>query len=113
MGKERRKNLREYKRGRRWSLVRGIQYAELFEEGGDFYNMSIQLAELLYEKSNHPKIRGGEFYFASFQNVVVDGELVNALGIFKSENKETFLKVYLKDQNFELGTQEGINIKKE
>ncbi len=85
---------------------------DLFEEGGDFYNASIQLAELLYEKSNHPKIRGGEFYLASFQNVVIDGELVNALGIFKSENKETFLKVYLKDQNFELGTQEGINIKK-
>ncbi len=84
----------------------------LFDEGGDFYEASIKVAEYLYENSNHPKIRGGEFYMASFSNVVVDGELLNAIGIFKSENKETFLKVYLKDQNFELGTQEGINIKK-
>ncbi len=85
---------------------------QLFDGGGDFYNSSIQVAEWLYENSNHPKIRGGEFYMALFNNVVVDGELVNAIGIFKSENKEIFLKVYLKEQNFELGAQEGINIKK-
>ncbi len=89
-----------------------VNIHNLFNEEGDFYQSSIQLAEWLYENSNHPKIRGGEFYMAMFNNVVVDGELVNAIGIFKSENKETFLKVYLKEQNFELGTQEGINIKK-
>ncbi len=89
-----------------------VNINNLFNGEGDFYQSSIQLAEWLYENSNHPKIRGGEFYMAMFNNVVVDGELVNAIGIFKSENKETFLKVYLKEQNFELGTQEGINIKK-
>ncbi len=89
-----------------------VNVNNLFSGEGDFYQSSIQIAEWLYENSNHPKIRGGEFYMAMFNNVVVDGELVNALGIFKSENKETFLKVYLKEQNFELGTQEGINIKK-
>lgn len=31
-----------------------------------------------------------------FRNCVVDGELVDAIGIFKSENKETFLKVFFK-----------------
>ncbi|TLX71997.1 nucleoid-associated protein [Labilibacter sediminis] len=85
---------------------------QLFQDSSEFYDASIRTCEWLYENSNHPKIRGGEFYMAMFNNVVVDGELVNAIGIFKSENKETFLKVYLKDQNFELGTQEGINIKK-
>ncbi len=89
-----------------------VNINNLFIGEGDFYQSSIQIAEWLYENSNHPKIRGGEFYMALFNNVVVDGELVNAIGIFKSENKETFLKVYLKEQNFELGTQEGINIKK-
>ncbi|MCW3805899.1 nucleoid-associated protein [Plebeiibacterium marinum] len=85
---------------------------DLFEGAGDFYQSSIQISEWLYENSNHPKIRGGELYLAVFKNVVVDGELVDAMGVFKSENKETFLKVYLNNQNFELGTQEGINIKK-
>lgn len=86
--------------------------ANLFNNPSTFYDASIQLANILYEKSNHPKIKGGEFYLALFRNCVVDGEVVDGLGIFKSENKETFLKVYLKDQNFELGTQEGINIRK-
>ena len=84
----------------------------VFTDPSSFYETSVQLAEFLQEQSNHPKIRGGEFYVALFSNCVVDGEVVDALGIFKSENKDTFLKVYLKDQNFELGTQEGINIRK-
>src|SRR5690554_5589129 len=86
--------------------------AEVFDNPSHFYNVSLQLAEFLHEQSNHPKIRGGEFYLALFRNCVVDGEVVDGLGIFKSENKETFLKVYLKEQNFELGAQEGINIRK-
>ncbi len=85
---------------------------QLFQDPSVFYEVSMKMAELLYENSNHPNIRAGEFYMALFNNVAVDGELVNAIGIFKSENKETFLKVYLREENFELGTQEGINIKK-
>ncbi|MFT3739640.1 MAG: nucleoid-associated protein [Breznakibacter sp.] len=77
-----------------------------------FYDATLQIADLLYQTSGHPMIKGGEFYMARFRNCVVDGEIVEALGIFKSENKETFLKVYLRDQNFELGAQEGINVKK-
>ena len=85
---------------------------DIFFDPKQFYDKSIQIAEHLYENSNHPKIKGGEFYMTLFNNVVVDGEIVTALGIFKSENKETFLKVYLKDSSFELGAQEGINIKR-
>jgi hypothetical protein len=86
--------------------------SSVFESPDKLYDTSIQVAEHLYEKSNHPKIRSGEFYMAYFSNCVVDGEVTDGIGIFKSENKETFLKVYLKDQTFELGTQEGINIRK-
>jgi len=92
-------------------LVRQLA-TEVFSDPATFYNASLQLAEFLHEQSNHPKIRGGEFYLALFRNCVVDGEVTDGLGIFKSENKETFLKVYLKEQNFELGAQEGINIRK-
>ncbi|TAJ15633.1 nucleoid-associated protein [Marinilabiliaceae bacterium JC017] len=96
-------------------LEKNVAYSlaqKVFDGSQSLYDVSIEVANLLYQHSNHPKIRGGEFYMGLFRNVVVDGEVVDALGIFKSENKETFLKVFLKDQNFELGTQEGINIKK-
>jgi hypothetical protein len=85
---------------------------QVFDQSSTFYNASLAIADYLYQTSNHPRIKGGEFYMAYFHNCVVDGELVDAIGVFKSENKETFLKVFLKDQNFELGAQEGINIKK-
>jgi hypothetical protein len=94
------------------SNVVGTLVRNVFDDPTIFYDASLQLAERLHELSNHPKIKGGEFYVALFRNCVVDGEVVDALGIFKSENKDTFLKVYLKDQNFELGAQEGINIRK-
>jgi len=84
----------------------------IFDKPETFYDRSLEVADFLYQSSNHPMIKGGEFYLGLFRNCVVDGELVDALGIFKSENKETFLKVFLKDQNFELGAQEGINIKR-
>jgi hypothetical protein len=84
----------------------------VFDSPDQLYDTSIKVAEYLYEQSNHPKIRGGEFYMAYFSNCVVEGEVTDGIGIFKSENKETFLKVYLKDHTFELGAQEGINIRK-
>lgn len=88
------------------------QACAIFDDPSQFYPSSLQLAEFLHQQSNHPKIRGGEFYVALFRNCVVDGEVVDGLGLFKSENKDTFLKVFLKEENFILGAQEGINIRK-
>lgn len=86
--------------------------SEFFENNESFYDQSTNIAVHLYEKSNHPNIKGGEFYLVAFSGCIVDGEVCNALGIFKSENKDTFLKVYQKQENFELGCESGINIKK-
>lgn len=86
--------------------------SDIFEETNHFYDQSINIAVHLYEKSNHPNIKGGEFYLVYFSSCIVDGESCDALGIFKSENKDTFLKVYQRQENFELGCESGINIKK-
>lgn len=89
------------------------QVASIFEDISSFYEQSVNIAELLFDCSNHPKIRGGELYVAHFSNCVVDGETCDAVGIFKSENKETFLKVYLSDNDrIALGAQEGVSIRK-
>ena len=85
---------------------------KVFNDSSTFHEVSVAVANHLFEQSNHPKIRGGEFYMVLFNNVVVDGEVADALGVFKSENKDTFLKVMLHNQGFELDAQQGINIKK-
>jgi hypothetical protein len=60
----------------------------------------------------HPKIKAGELYVVYFQNCIVDGKNVDAIGIFKSENKDTFLKVLQTEEGFDITTESGINIDK-
>ncbi len=86
--------------------------SKVFDDNSEFYKQSVSLAYQLYESSNHPKIKTGEFYMVKFSNVVIDDEIVDAIGLFKSENKDTFLRVYQKNENFEVDYDNGINIKK-
>ena len=86
--------------------------SEVFNDTSLFFQHSIKIAQKLYDQSNHPKIKGGEFYMAYIKDCMVDGELCDAIGIFKSENKETYLKVYQHLDEFEIETENGININK-
>ena len=85
---------------------------KVFEDYNDLYDQSVNIANHLYEKSNHPKIKKGELYIVEFAGCQVDDEICNAIGIFKSENKDKFLKVYQKDDDFEIDFEDGINIHK-
>lgn len=86
---------------------------EVFKEKGRFHEVSQQITKYLYDLTNHPKIKSGELYVAYFNNVQLEGEMLDAIGIFKSETKETYLKVYPEDSGFNLGyEQDGINIQK-
>jgi hypothetical protein len=85
----------------------------IFSDGTTFHENSRQLAKYLYEVSAHPKIKSGELYVAYFENVQIEGELYDAIGVFKSETKETYLKVYPQNDGFELSyEQDAININK-
>lgn len=85
---------------------------KIFERQEELHTQSIWLAKHLYEQSTHPKIKGGEFYVVYFKDCIVDGDTVDAVGLFKSENKDTFLKVYPKGDGFEIESQKGVNINK-
>ena len=90
-----------------YTFVRSI-----FDNSNNFENQSQNFARHLYEQSTHPKIKGGEFYTVYFKDCIVDNETVDAIGLFKSENKDTFLKVLREGGNFNLESEQGINIKK-
>lgn len=86
---------------------------EIFADGNSFHENSKKLATYLYEISNHPKIKSGELYVAYFENVQIEGDLHDAIGIFKSETKESYLKVYPEQGGFGMSyEQEAINISK-
>lgn len=84
----------------------------IFESRKNFIESSANIAKHLYDQSMHPKIKGGEFYVCYFKDVVVDGELCDTVGLFKTENKETFLKVYQHVSSFDVDCDNGININK-
>ncbi len=86
--------------------------SKIFEDKEALYEQSINLAKHLYAQSTHPKIKGGEFYTVYFKDCILDGEVVDAIGLFKSENKDTFLKVFLSGEGFEIESQQGVNINK-
>lgn len=89
------------------------QYAlKIFEDVDTLHEHSINLAKLLFESSLHPKIKGGEFYVAYFKDCAVDGRVADAIGLFKSENKDTFLRVYPEGEDMHLEPEAGININK-
>ena len=85
---------------------------KIFNNPENLYEQSVNLAKHLYEQSTHPKIKGGEFYTVYFKDCILDGETIDAVGLFKSENKDTFLKVLQQNGNFNLKSDKGINIKK-
>ncbi|WP_080904768.1 nucleoid-associated protein [Parabacteroides sp. Marseille-P3160] len=85
---------------------------DIFNQPDSLYENSVRLAKHLYEQSTHPKIKGGEFYTVYFKGCIIDGETVDAVGLFKSENKDTFLKVFSSGEDFEIESEKGVNINK-
>ncbi|MDX5444269.1 MAG: nucleoid-associated protein [Hymenobacteraceae bacterium] len=67
--------------------------SEAFADLAGFHEQSVNMLTHLYEQSEHPKIKSGELYVAYFTDCLLEDELVDAIGIFKSENKDTFLTI--------------------
>ena len=84
----------------------------IFENPAQLHEQSVNILKHLYEKSGHPGVKAGELYVAYFRDVLVEDELVDAVGIFKSERKDTFLQLQAEEDRFQLGFFEGTNLNK-
>jgi len=97
--------------GLEYNVVYGA-IAQIFDDPETLHEQSVNLAKYLYDQSTHAKIKGGEFYVVHFKDCLVDGETADAVGLFKSENKDTFLKVLLDNGGLSLDCEQGIMLKK-
>lgn len=103
--------------------------SEVFADKTQLYQQSINLAKHLYKQSNHPNIKSGELCVVYFTNCEINlnpqnpdqFNRVSAVGLFKSENKDTFLKLTSKQLNnnsqtdlteFLIEAEQGISIEK-
>jgi hypothetical protein len=84
----------------------------IFAQPKKFTEQSVLLASFLYNKSTHVKVKEGELYVVHFKDVPFNGDFIEAIGIFKSESKETFLKVFPHGQSWEVVAEDGVNINK-
>ena len=84
----------------------------LFEDPDAFHINSIKIARHLYEVTHHPNIKPGDLFVARFINIQVNEEPTEAIGIFKAENKQSFLKINHKTEDIILDYEEGIHIDK-
>lgn len=80
---------------------------KLIEKPENIHSISKEAARFLYESSDHPNIKQGDFCLAWIENCTVNGEYSDAVGLFKVENKDTFLKI---TEDFSVLHEQGINI---
>ncbi len=85
---------------------------EIFDKQSVFLKNSAHIAKHLYIESRHPQIKAGDLFVAYFTDILLDGEPVDAIGIFKSENRQPFLKVEQGDDDVKFIQEDGINIDK-
>ena len=85
---------------------------EVFNNPGEIHNVSKKITKHLFEQSNHPHIKNGEVYVAYLSNVSIDNNVVDAIGIFKSEVQTDFLQFEENGSNLEMILQQGINLNK-
>lgn len=84
----------------------------VFHNPGSLHENAKLLAERLFNVTGHANIKPGELYVACFSAVVFDEHPCEAIGIFKSETRENYIKVDAGRSDYRLTAHEGININK-
>ena len=81
-------------------------------QGDDLLIQSVHMLKHLYLQTAHPNIRQGEMYVARFSGCRLEGVELDAIGIFKSENKEAFLQFGETSDAVNMRIEQGVSTKK-
>lgn len=84
----------------------------IFRDPGLLHNQSVFIAKHLYEQSSHPNIKAGDLMVAYISDLVIEDQTVDAIGIFKSESKDAFLKIQHDAKQIHLDYEKGVNVDK-
>lgn len=86
--------------------------SRIFDDKNSLIANSNNLARYLYEQSIHPSIKIGEFYVILFSNCEIEGECVDAIGLFKSESQDTILRIVNDGKKLAIYPEKGMSLKK-
>jgi len=85
---------------------------EIFANPGSVHEVSKKITKHLFEQSNHPHIKNGEVYVTYLTGLSIDNNVVDAIGIFKSELQSDFIQFEEKETHLDMILQQGINLSK-
>lgn len=84
----------------------------IFQNNDAFIEQSQNLGRYLYDKSIHHQIKSGELCIVYYKDCQLNNKAVDCIGLFKSENKETVLKIDSIKDGFSLMDIKGISTHK-
>jgi hypothetical protein len=86
--------------------------SEIFDTPDDIHEVTKKITTHLYDQSTHPHIKSGEVYVAYLENIQLNNEKVNAIGIFKSEIKQDFLQFTEEENQLKANLEQGVSLNK-
>jgi hypothetical protein len=90
-----------------------LRSAALLGSGENFVLKTQDLANQLWNASDHPSIPLGDFVVIKFRDIQFEDQLVNGLGLYKCDNKDTFLQIGTHSSGeTQMHFQQGINLNK-
>ena len=84
----------------------------IFNDNDSFIAQSKHIAKILYESSNHPKIKSGDVSILYLKGCTVGDNTCDAIGILKSETKQEILQIERCSDGFTAKKTEGISLSK-
>jgi 37-kD nucleoid-associated bacterial protein len=86
--------------------------SKIFRRKDTFINRSADILRHLYEQSEHPNIKTGEVCIAYFTDLIYENQQIDAIGIFKSERKDSFFQFKKQGDKLTVDTHKGVLVKK-
>lgn len=87
--------------------------AEIFEDQSRFVEETENIAQHLYDVAENPRVQNGELFIVYFEGEEnADGTKIDSIGIFKTENKNPFLKIFPQGETFDIEKDYGIGLSK-
>jgi hypothetical protein len=89
-----------------------FQLAKNLQSGTEFLQVSQDIARHLLSCSKHPNIKEGDFYVVHFVGVKMGEGVYEALGLFKFEDKDTYLETGINEERLEVFFRKGLGSRK-
>jgi len=89
-----------------------IMASHMFSQEEPFHDLTKRIAKHLFQQSTHQSIKSGDLIVALLKDVTYEDEVIDAIGIWKAESKDDFLKLLYRDGAYDMTSDKGVNINK-